>query len=378
MATDKFSSITQEILMKQAREALAKNGIEAPAPGSKKTSIADPDFIIKPEGEELNAHAGIILYSDKFVNAKDYLDKAGLEDFDISQIIYSLENWPESEREFIPALDHNYVWQHQVTYPAVRALVNDLKVLVVGPTGSGKTDMYKNIAAICNQPYLRIGGRGDMETDTIFGKMVILPDGSMQYSMADFPRAFRDGWLIALDEPWKLPANITMAWQRVFERGGILQLDDMTGELKDKQIKAHKRTRMVLCDNVVGTGDGADRYAATMIQDSSTLNRIDLVLELNYLNPDAEVAMLMNRFNFIPEDKAKKSVQLANLIRDAYRKYQVSVTMSPRNLMAWLEIAYDIRSYPQAFKWVMLERYADISEKEAVKGFWATVFGKPL
>ena len=215
-------------------------------------------------------------------------------------------------------------------------MVKNLKVLVVGPTGSGKTDMYKNIAAICEQPYLRIGGRGDMESDTIFGKMVIMPDGSMEFKMADFPRGFRDGWLIALDEPWKLPSNITMAWQRVFERGGILQLDDMPGDLKDKQIHADARTRMVLCDNVVGTGDGADRYAATMIQDSSTLNRIDLVLELGYLTPKSETDMLTNRFSYIPPEKAQKAVQLANLIRDAYSKYQIGVTMSPRNLMAWL------------------------------------------
>ena len=368
--TNPYSDVVMETLLKRVREGL--DTVEESTPKSK-----EPEELFK----EVGGSAAVTdpkMYSEVFSGAKEYLAESGFEDFDVSSIIYQRTDWSESDQEFIPELDENYMWQHYVLYPAVRALVKDLKVLCVGPTGSGKTDMYKNIAAICNQPYLRIGGRGDMESDTIFGKMVIMPDGSMQFQLADFPKGFGTGWLIALDEPWKLPSNITMAWQRVFERGGILQLDDMPGELKDKQIRKHPRTRLVLCDNVVGTGDGADRFAATMIQDSSTLNRIDLVLELGYLAPKSEIAMLMHRFGFLPEAQASKAVQLANLIRDAYSKYQVGVTMSPRNLMAWLECAYDVKDYGQAFKWVMLNRYADEAEKEAVRNFWATVYGSPL
>ena len=379
--TNPFTASVVEEFMNRTREAIDKSNPSAAAASTKKKSEKkDPPklFNDEPDATAPLESAHDKWYSKVVPGGLDYLNETGLPDIDMSSIMFERSDWSEDDQEFIPSLDENYVIQHGTVYPAINALKNNLKVLVTGPTGSGKTAMYQWIAALCNQPYLRIGGRGDMESDTIFGKMVIKPDGSMQFEMADFPRAFRDGWLIALDEPWKLPSNITMAWQRVFERGGVLQLDDMPGNLKDKQIHADKRTRMVLCDNVVGTGDNADRFAATMIQDSSTLNRIDMVLEMPYLKPKKEEEMLCHRYAFLPEDKAHKAVQVANLIRDAYEKYQVGVTMSPRNLMSWIEMAYTVRSYEVGFKWVMLERYAEPAEREAVKGFYRTVFGTSL
>jgi cobaltochelatase CobS len=367
-----FDEVVVNTIFEQVRSSFTPGSAPDVAP-----EPAEPEVMFNEE-EETDTLKSKKMYSEVFEGAADYLKESGLEDFDVSRILFERDDWKKEHQIFIPELDNNYIWQHEVLYPAVRALVADLKVLVVGPTGSGKTDMYKNVAAICQQPYLRIGGRGDMESDTIFGKMVIKPDGSMEFMMADFPVGFGEGWMIALDEPWKLPAHITMAWQRVLERGGVLQLDDMPGSLEDKQIHKHPRTRMVLCDNVVGTGDGADRFAATMIQDSSTLNRIDLVLELGYLPHETEVHMLTNRFTFLPEKQAHKAVQLANLIRDGYEKNQIGVTMSPRNLMAWLECAYAIKSYDRAFKWVMLNRYAEEADKETIRNFWATVYGENL
>jgi nitric oxide reductase NorQ protein len=252
-----------------------------------------------------------------------------------------------------------------------------LKCLTVGSTGTGKSTLHQNLAAVYKQPFYRLGGRGDMESDTIIGRVAV-KDGETTFQLGEFAKAFRDGYYILLDEQWKLPSSINMTLQRVLEKGGILQIDDMDGDLCDKQIHKHSRTLIELADNVVGTGDGSDKYNATMIQDASTLNRVDLVLEVPYLKSSIEMGMLMRRFPVIPDDQAKKAVQVANLIRQAYDKDQVSATLSPRNLCAWMELAYKSKSYEESFKWTMLSRYADEQEKATVRGFWATVYGEEL
>jgi len=133
----------------------------------------------------------------------------------------------------------------------------------------------------------------------------------------------------------------------------------------------------MLADNVVGTGDGADKYSATMIQDGSTINRMDMVLKLDYMDAADEVAMLLSRFgSFLPPTIARKAVQVANLIRQGVDEGQVSVTMSPRNLIAWMEMAEKVRSYEESFNWVMVQRYADETERVAVEGFYFNAFAK--
>lgn len=335
----------------------------------------EEEFLL--EEEKLDTSTGT-WYSQIFQGGKAFLKEKKLPDIEISSIFFAKDEWDEEDREFIPEIDSDYVWQHPVLYPAVLALVKNLKVMVHGPTGSGKTTMYQNIAANCNWPYYRLSGRQDIESDEIFGHQTI-KDGNMEFELAEFPKAYKKGYLIAVDEPWKMPSGIQMTFQRVYERNGILQLESMQGSLKDKQIYPAPTTRMILADNVVGTGDGADKYSATMIQDSSTLNRMDLVLYLDYLSPAKERQMLLNKYKtFLPDNKAKQVVQLANLIRKGFEQGELSVTMSPRNTMAWLELSEKIRDYKQAFKWTMLYRFAEDSEKSAVASHYKTVFGESL
>jgi cobaltochelatase CobS len=319
-----------------------------------------------------------VRYSAHFPGAVEYLAKAGKPDFDISSLLHDVSEWSEEAATFIPEVDQHYKWQHEVLYPCVMGLIKGMKMLTVGPTGSGKTTFHENLAGMLTQPFYRLGGRGDMESDTILGRQHI-ENGTMSFVLGEFTKAYTQGFYILLDEAWKLPANINMTFQRVFERNGLLQIDEAQGDLKDKQFHPAVSTIIQLADNVVGTGDGADKYAATMIQDGSTINRMDMILHLGYLKPQDEVEMLLSRFGtFLPERVAKQMVQLAGLVRDGFEDGHVSATMSPRNLFTWLEMAETCRDYAEAYRWTMLQRYADDSERATVAGFYQTTFGQTL
>jgi cobaltochelatase CobS len=327
--------------------------------------------------EVSEAGSDAIWYSDTFEGAPDYLRNSGRPDLDISPLMWKPEDWPEADRPHIPALDPNYIWQHEALYAVVQGQLLDMKSMLVGDTGTGKSKLHENLAAVYNQPFYRLNGRGDMESDTILGR-VDLENGSTTFLLGEFTKRFVAGYYILLDEPWKLPASINMALQRPLERDGILQIDDMKGDLIDKQFAPHKRTILTLADNVVGTGDDDGRFAATMLQDSSTLNRIDLVIHLDYLSPGDETGMLTRRFPAVPTKQAGRAVQMANMIRQGCREGQLSVTMSPRNLMAWMELATKARSYEHGFIYTMLNRFADHNERDTVVNFWSTVYGSPL
>jgi len=361
------TNIVRERILKGYQDI--KNTSTEPKPAKK---VAD--FLDTPASVSSSA----VMYSAHFPGAPEYLTASGKPDFDVSPLLHDVSEWSEEDQTFIPSVDKHYKWQHKVLYPCVMGLIKGMKMLTVGPTGSGKTTFHENLAGMLNQPFYRLGGRGDMESDTILGRQHI-ENGTMTFVLGEFTKAYTQGYYILLDEAWKLPANINMTFQRVFERNGLLQIDEAQGDLTDKQFKPAVSTILQLADNVVGTGDGADKYAATMIQDGSTINRMDMILKLDYLSSNDEVDMLLNRFgHFLPEHIAKRMVQLAGLVRNGFEEGHVSATMSPRNLFTWLEMAESCRNYAHAFRWTMLQRYADDAERSAVAGHYQTAFGTSL
>lgn len=371
---------TESDVLSKTRERIisrVKQGVQAKEANQAKAKKKKVPEVLFNDDVQVGGSEDTIWYSNTFEGAAEFLEDTKKPDIDITKLCHTEADWSEDNQLQIPTLDKFYVWQHEVLYPLVLAQVTGLKVLTVGSTGTGKSAMHENLAAVYKQPFYRLSGRGDMESDTILGR-VDVEDGTTDFLLGEFTKAFADSFYILLDEPWKLPASINMALQRPLERGGILQIDDMKGDLKDKQFNPGKHTIIALADNVVGTGDGADKYVATMIQDGSTLNRVDLVLELGYLPQVVEAKMITTRCDYIPSNQAMKAVQMANLIRQGYDKDQLSATMSPRNLIAWMELAYKAKSYTESFKWTMLSRFADVDEKEAVKGFWSTVYGENI
>lgn len=296
--------------------------------------------------------------------------------------VFEKEEWNEEGLYYIPEADPNREIDHSVMYPFVLGMQTDEsgtydKCMLVGPTGSGKSTLAEYYCAKVGQPFFRINGRQDMESDAIIGHPWV-EDGKMHFELGEIPKAMKAGWFVLFDEPWKTPSGIWMTLQRAMERGGILQIDGMPGELADKQVVPDPRHRMVLADNVVGTGDNVDKYGATLIQDSSTLNRIDMVLNVDYLKESTEVKLLRKKFKGIGKERAEHMIRLLNLLRRGFDQGELSSPASLRNIEAWARKAIQVRNYAISFSWVLLNRYSDESEKQAVRGFYFDVFGERL
>lgn len=290
---------------------------------------------------------------------------------------YNVEDWEPEDQQHIPDQDDTYVHDYEVLEPMLRAHAAGLKASMYGPKGSGKTEMFRQIAAITRQPFFRINGRHDMESDTLLGKVVVRK-GELQYQMADFPVKASKGYLILFDEWTKTPSGTQMALQRFYERNGIIQLDDMIlkpGEdFSKKQIKADSRTRLYLADNVYGTGDGIEDYGATLIQDSSTLSRIDFILYKGYMKEQDEVQMIRRKIPKVSEQRALHMVRLANMTRTNKDQGKMGFAMDPRQLITWAEQAVILKDYVRPLKWIMQNRLTSDQEKALLANEFKTVF----
>ena len=354
---------------------------------------AEPDFKHEEESSmekptNTKMYSQLFGWSEKDNGPKEDKGTPGEPDFqkgrDFPVRVFEESEWSEEGLYYIPdeKAFADRVIDHSVMYPFVLGMQEDEvgtydKIMLVGPTGSGKSTLVEFYCAKVKHPFFRINGRQDMESDAIIGRPWV-EDGTMHFHKGEIPKAMEEGWMVLFDEPWKMPPGIWMTLQRAMERGGILQIDDMPGKLEDKQIVPDPRHRLVLADNVVGTGDNVDKYGATLIQDSSTLNRIDMVLEVPYLKESVEVKLLMKKYKQIPQKHAKHMIRLLNLLRNGFDQGELSSPASLRNIEAWGRKAIQVFSYAESFKWVLLNRYSDESERNVVRQFYFDVFGEKL
>ena len=83
----------------------------------------------------------------------------------------------------------------------------------------------------------------------------------------------------------------------------------------------------------------------------------------------------VDRMDQIIIDKINEAVQPNDTF---YISGDFGVTISPRNLITWAELAYELKDYNESFKWTMLERYSEDEERAAIRNHWITVFGEDL
>ena len=350
----------------------ARGEVEEVPPGDedlvKKAEPPPPDFIVPFEDKTGKTFSEVFKMSPP----------DGMPD--LKAPVYKPTDWPKADRIHIPDSSKfdTYVPDVKVLYALwVSVLKNNLKMLVVGPTGSGKTTTQEYFCSMIKQPYYRINARGDMESDTILGRFVV-SKGGMHFEPGKMVKAARDGYWIAVDEPWNLVAPIQAALSRFYEKDGVFQLDDMPGELDEVIIPSSPKCRVCLAANTVGTGDGMDQYVATQVQDASILNRIDVVVRQDYMPREKEVEMVVSYVPELNTTTAGKMIDFITLCRKSYEQRALSAALSPRNLLSWAKLGHQLHSIHLAAAQVLTERFAEDNERALVNEHYRTVFDRSI
>lgn len=280
----------------------------------------------KQEVPEFIEEAGKIRYSSLFGDSY-----TGREH---NITLYEEAHWDEEVRMFIPKLNPAYVFPPEATELLVLAIEMGDRVLITGPTGSGKSSLIEQVCAKLQRPFIRINMTGDMESSIFFGQMTV-ENGATVWKNGPITEAVIHGAVCLVDE-WELsPPDINMGLQWLLEDNGKLFLKERPATSGEKLLIPHSEFRLVMGGNTLGLGDETGSHSGVNVQNTATLDRFQTVIKHDYLNTKHELELLKKAVPDLSDNNAKRMVQLAGVIRSAYKNGDLSLTMSPRTLINW-------------------------------------------
>ena len=163
--------------------------------------------------------------------------------------------------------------------------------MVQGYHGTGKSTHIEQVAARLNWPLIRINLDGHVSRIDLVGRDAIVVKDGRQVT------EFREGLL-----PWALQRPIALVFdeydagrpdvmfviQRVLEASGKLTLLD-----QNRIISPHPYFRLFATSNTIGLGDTSGLYHGTQQINQGQMDRWSIVTTLNYLDHDAEAAIVL-------------------------------------------------------------------------------------
>lgn len=236
---------------------------------------------------------------------------------------------------WVPAIDPDYVFPVEETKILLLGLELRDRILITGETGTGKTSLIEQVCARLNYQVVKVNFDGCITRQDLIGEWIV-KGKEMTFQYGILVRAFKmPGTVIILDEWDTISAECSFVLQRPLQKddGNILILET-GGEL----IPLHAENAIVATANTVGQGDDTGLYGqGTKVQNYAQLNRFGMTIKMSYLEESKEIEMIHNRFPELEPHECAGLVRAVNAVRDSYANGQISVPLSPRDLINWSE-----------------------------------------
>lgn len=230
----------------------------------------------------------------------------------------------------VPEADGTYNFDPVLARAALLSLVANDRMLLVGPTGSGKSSLVAQLAARLNWPLRRVNLHGETGVSDFLGAFKAR-NGEVYFQYGLLPTAMREGQILILEELDAAMPEILFALQGVLEEEGTLTLAENGGEI----VLPHPNFRLAATANTLGRGDESGLYAGTNVLNASHLDRWNVVYAVGYPEPDQERAIIREKAPDLPLALVEGMVNLAREVRKAVAEEQLYTTFSTRLLLAF-------------------------------------------
>lgn len=281
--------------------------------------------------------------------------------------------------ELVPMVDVNYVFDQPTTRAIIAGFMHNRRVLINGMHGTGKSTHIEQVAARLNWPCMRLNLDSHISRIDLMGRDAIIRRDNhtlTEFQLGLLPRAVTSATALVLDEYDAGRPDVMFVVQRLLESEGRLTI------LENNQVLLpHPSFRLFATANTVGQGDATGIYHGTQMINQGQMDRWHMVVALNYLAPEHEIAIVTQKLNHYQSSAGQKLVMqmvtLANLIREAFRGGQLTTIMSPRTVLNWAEnhIIYD--NVAASFCLSYLNK-CDPAEKTLVAELYQRVFATEL
>ena len=271
--------------------------------------------------------------------------------------------------DMVPVASDDYVYDIDELKNVILGLELQIPTYVWGHKGSGKSELFEQVAARTGRGFMRVQHTVNTEESHIVGQWTV-KDGATHFELGPLPLAMINGWLYCADEyDFALPSVLSV-YQAVLE-GKSLVIKE--ADAANRIIKPHPNFRFVATGNTNGSGDETGLYQGTNIQNSANYDRFGMVLHKQYMKKAAESQILQNRVGLVKED-ADKMVEFASLIREAYDGAKISDVISPRTLIYAAKIGVKRGSFRMGITMSFINKLSKV-DREVVDGLAQRVFG---
>ncbi len=276
--------------------------------------------------------------------------------------------------DYVPEVDESYKFDEETTLSILSGLKYNLKVLVQGYHGTGKSTHIEQVAARLNWPCFRLNLDGHVSRLDLIGKDAIkLQEGKQVTAFQEgvLPWALSQPMLLVLDEYDAGRPEVMFVIQRLMEKDGVLALPD-----QNRVIKPHAEFRLMGTSNTVGLGDATGLYQGTHQLNQAQMDRWNLVVRLNYLEESKETDIILSKHPELhnQRDMVEKMVRLAGLTRTGFVAGDISTLMSPRTVLMWAENFQIFGDLYQSYRLTFANR-ADEADLPTLNEYYSRLFG---
>jgi cobaltochelatase CobS len=268
------------------------------------------------------------------------------------ELTISEHNTHETGVEHIPHLDENYVMREEESRQIAFALRDDERLLLVGPTGTGKSSHVEQIAHKANWPLYRVAASSGLTEGDFIGEWIV-KDQETVFNYGILVHAMRKGGILLVDEADGLPPEVGLGLHQVMEEDGYLTITQNSDEV----VYPHEDFRIVATANTLGKGNRTGLYTGTHVINAAFMDRIGTVIDYNYPTKQVEMEILRKKAPGLGSQMVERLVDYGRECRQAYEGQKCTFVVSTRRLIHLAQkIVQQAGNVNKAFKLSLFNR----------------------
>jgi MoxR-like ATPase len=291
------------------------------------------------------------------------------------------------ERDSVPSQDNNFVFEPKWLRTFKMCFESGKNMMLVGPSGNGKTQFMKQICNRLNRPFFSSVFHEDFRAADFFGKEVIYDGNKMKWNDGPGTAAWStSGALVFLDEVDRAPAGVLARLHEYLEE----KTTDLAILEKDGGVDTFKKAKGVqitAAGNVLCNTTQAMTYTSAQRMDEAFISRFAYGLETTYPSAEVEKKVILTylKDKLSPDkwneavkakiaDTVDKMVQVASEIRSMIISGKLQISLSMRDTQNW---AYAFQSMGDlsVSTHVSLIEIRDSATAEVIDNTAAQIFG---